>query len=85
MDVEIAKLFGIANQIGKGGGGLRVIQIMPLPESCHDEMVFDDKRDEFAAFGVDLEAFEERAGEAHAAFAVILDARRPCRCRAGAG
>ena len=73
VHVEIAKLFGIANQIRKGGGGLRVIHIMPLPESCHNEMVLDDKGDEFAAFGVDLEALEERAGEAHAAFAVILD------------
>jgi hypothetical protein len=47
---------------------------MPLPESCHDEVIFDDKCDDFTVLGVDLEAFQEGNGQPGAALTVILDA-----------
>ena len=73
MHVKIAKLLGIANQIGKGRGGLRIIQVMPLPESRHDQVISDDERNDLAAPGIKIEAFENGDGQLDAALAVVLD------------
>ena len=72
VNVKIPKLFSISNQIGKGRGRLWIIQIMLLPESCHDQMIFNNKRDDIAASRVYLEGFENRDGQLDAALAVIL-------------
>ena len=43
VDVEIAQLLGVSDELGKCSGSLGVIYIPLLPESCHHEMIFDDK------------------------------------------
>ena len=51
-----------------------VIQVVFLPESCHHQVIFDDKIDGFPAGRVDLEAVEDRGGHLHAGLGVALDA-----------
>jgi hypothetical protein len=74
VNEEIAEFLGVVHQFGKCSGSFWVIYIPLLPKPCHNEMIFDDKGNNLTAFGGNMEAFEERTGDLHPAFAVALDA-----------
>ena len=74
VDVEHPQALGIEHEIGEGGGGVGVIDIPLLPESCHHQMIFDDECDNRPGIGGDAEALKQRLGEADAAFGVAADA-----------
>jgi len=84
MDIEVPEAFGVAHEFGKSNGGLRVIDIPLLPESCHRKVIFDGERDQFPAFRGDAEALQQRKGEPHAGLGVALDALGFADVRGGA-
>src|SRR5258708_10171 len=49
---------------------------MLLPKACHDQMIFDDKCNDLAAFTVNLHSFQERFGDAYTALGVVFDSPR---------
>ena len=74
MDVEHPQALGVEHQFGEGGGGVGIIDVTLLPESCHRQMIFDDEDGNGSGFRGEAEAFQQRFGEPDAAFGVALDA-----------
>lgn len=76
MDVEVAQAVGVTDHLCEGSRRIGIINIPLLPKPCHDQMIFDDEEDKFAAGGVDFHPVQERPGDGDPAFGMSFDPPR---------
>ena len=74
VHIEKTKQVIIGNLLGKRLTSGGIINIPLLPESCHHQMIFDDKRNNLSFALVDLQAFKDGEGNGDPALGMAFDA-----------